>query len=212
MGRKTISAKQRSIPVSFSVKPALADRIEDMAYDQRFTRSKFLQEAVLRYINFIEMGGLESSENVSEMSATRKTVIGLNALQQAVREDDFSVPNEVLRSLTEAIDLYKASESNHGIEYRKSLQNTAAPGTQNAAAPGTSKIAFGEVTKTLFKKGEYTLWADGSYIGRAKKIGKVWKAVKVQSSDFNLFTSKTLKGLIEIIQISVDIENVMELE
>ncbi len=107
MRGKPISAKQRSIPVSFSVKPVLADRIEDMAYDQRFTRSKFLSEAVLRYINWIEMGGLEGTDDVSEMSTTRKVVIGINALQQAVSEEDFSVPDNILQMLDKALEEYR---------------------------------------------------------------------------------------------------------
>lgn len=88
MGRKTIPPSQRNIPISISVKPKLADKIEQYAHDRRFSRSKFLTEAVHRYINFIEMGGLEGSENVGDMTLNRRFVIGLNALQEANREGE----------------------------------------------------------------------------------------------------------------------------
>jgi hypothetical protein len=88
MGRKTIPPSQRNVPISISVKPHLAEKIEEYAHDRRFSRSKFLTEAVLRYINFIEMGGLEGSENVADMTLNRRFVIGLNALQEANREGE----------------------------------------------------------------------------------------------------------------------------
>jgi len=88
MGRKTIPPSQRNIPISISVKPKLADKIEQYAHDRRFSRSKFLTEAVHRYINFIEMGGLEGSENVADMTLNRRFAIGLNALREANREGE----------------------------------------------------------------------------------------------------------------------------
>jgi len=163
MGRKPISAKQRSIPVSFSVKPQLADRIEDMAYDQRFTRSKFLSEAVLRYINWIEMGGLEGTDDVSEMSATRKTVIGLNALTAAVREQDFSIPNNILQDLSRAIDLYKMSESN--AKSASILQDNQGPVAETPESPRA--VVFERV-----EAGTYQIW-DDDY--RRRNIGSITK-------------------------------------
>jgi hypothetical protein len=78
-----------------------------MAYDQRFTRSKFLTEAVSRYINFIEMGGLEATEDVSEMTTTRRVAIGLNALQEAIETNDFSIPESILSMLETYLQEYK---------------------------------------------------------------------------------------------------------
>jgi hypothetical protein len=106
MGRKPISPKTRSIPVSFSVKPYLADKIENLAYDQRFTRSKFLQEAVLRYINFIEM---KDSPMLHDMSAEQRIVIGANALQEANRDGDEIRPS-IIEHLRKQLRLFDASQ------------------------------------------------------------------------------------------------------
>ncbi|MCP4612176.1 MAG: hypothetical protein GY845_26060 [Planctomycetes bacterium] len=182
MGRKPISPKQRSIPVSFSVKPKLADRIEDMAYDQRFTRSKFLSEAVLRYINWIEMGGLEGTDDVSEMSATRKVVIGLNALGAAVREQDFSIPNNILQELSRAIDLYKMSESN-------AKTDSEPPASEEV------DIAFEKVPN----KSEYQVLNMGSKIGTIHKLtskhrGKAKGTLWILTMKGAQLTYKTLKA------------------
>lgn len=115
MGRKPISPKQRSIPVSFSVKPKLADRIENMAYDQRFTRSKFLTEAVLRYINYLEMGGLDGSDNVEEMSLNRRVVIGATALQEANRDHEL-VSESMIKLLKDALEVYELRALLHNID------------------------------------------------------------------------------------------------
>lgn len=106
MGRKPISPKTRSIPVSFSVKPYLADKIENLAYDQRFTRSKFLQEAVLRYINFIEM---KDSPMLHDMSAEQRIVIGANALQEANRDGD-EIRSSIIEHLRKQLRLFDASQ------------------------------------------------------------------------------------------------------
>jgi hypothetical protein len=193
MGRKSISPKTRSIPVSFSVKPHLADKIENLAYDQRFTRSKFLQEAVLRYINFIEMN---DSPMLHDMSAEQRVVIGANALQEANKDGDEIRPS-IIEHLRKQLRLFDASQE---------LENEGLSGVEKEATAIIT--ASGKVTKSKYEKGEYTLWADGHLIGRAKKIGKIWRAVAVQSPDFNIMWNPTLKGLIEIIQISVAEGNV----
>ncbi len=56
MARPRISPSARSVPISFSVKPHLAEKIEEYSHQLRFSRSKFLAQAVIESINKIELG------------------------------------------------------------------------------------------------------------------------------------------------------------
>lgn len=161
MGRKPISPKQRSIPVSFSVKPVLADRIEEMAYDQRFTRSRFLSEAVLRYINFIEMGGLESSERVEDMTLGRRVLIGANALQEANRENE-PIPDSIIELLKKQIEIYDTKNLIRDIDEKEFKSISVSP----------VDIVFEKVPN----QSEYQIFNHGSPIGTIFKgsLSKQW--------------------------------------
>tara|TARA_R110002110_G_C13444041_1_gene716427 strand:+ start:1239 stop:1658 length:420 start_codon:yes stop_codon:yes gene_type:complete len=135
---------------------------------------------------------MKDSPMLHDMSAEQRIVIGANALQEANKDGDEIRPS-IIEHLRKQLRLFDASQE---LELEK-------PKVQKTIIP-----AEGIVTKTRYEKGEYTLWADGHYIGRAKKMGKVWRAVAVESSDFFIMWNPTLKGLIEIIQISVNEGNV----
>jgi hypothetical protein len=171
MGRKTISAKQRSIPVSFSVKPQLADRIEDMAYDQRFTRSKFLQEAVLRYINFIEMGGLESSENVTDMTLGRRLLIGANALQEANRENE-PMPDNIMSFLKQQLEIYDVKTVVRRVDAREAKKELP----QKNPIRGEDLTSTHEVVFERITAGDYAGSIDGEQVATIIKYNSKWRA------------------------------------
>lgn len=179
MGRKPITPSQRSIPVSFSVKPVLADRIEQMAYDQRFTRSRFLSEAVLRYINFIEMGGLEGSENVTDMTLGRRVLIGANALQEANRENE-PLPKNIIEFLKSQLSIYETKNLIRKIDAKEAKKAVA--DTRPA------KITFENIgaSRHLIKN-------NGTAIGQIEKFQKRW-IVRDSEAISQSFTFKTLKS------------------
>ena len=55
MARPRIRPSARKIPISISVSPALADKIDEYSHQIRFSRSKFLAQAVTEAINKIEL-------------------------------------------------------------------------------------------------------------------------------------------------------------
>ena len=55
MARPRIRPSARKIPISISVSPALADKIDEYSHQIRFSRSKFLTQAVTEAINKIEL-------------------------------------------------------------------------------------------------------------------------------------------------------------
>ena len=179
MGRKSISPKTRSIPVSFSVKPQLADRIENLAYDQRFTRSKFLQEAVLRYINFIEM---KDSPMLHDMSAEQRVVIGANALQEAIRDGDEIRPS-IIAHLKKQLEVFEMKNFIKEIDYNVAEAKKIFSDSIN------SDIVFEKVPN----QSEYQIFNNGTNVGTIYKdldlVGKIW--VVKQGNDIN--THRTLK-------------------
>jgi hypothetical protein len=80
MGRKPKPQNQRAQPISFSLRPHLIEQIDEYAHDLRFSRSKFLMEAVRKYMIRTDR---DSSDDVENMSIDRRFVIGLNALREA---------------------------------------------------------------------------------------------------------------------------------
>ena len=85
MGRKAIPYNQRARPISFSLKPHLIEKIEQYCEDHRFNRSKFLMEAVTRFMLHNDLHAVTSS-NVRDMSIDQRVSVGYTALQEANRE------------------------------------------------------------------------------------------------------------------------------
>ena len=88
MGRKSIPYNQRARPISFSLKPHFIEKIESYCEDHHFNRSKFLQEAVNRYMLANDMDYLRTSNKVDDMDIHRRVAVGLAALQEANRDGE----------------------------------------------------------------------------------------------------------------------------
>ena len=88
MGRKPIPVSQRAVPIAFSLKPWLVEKIDNYANDLRFSRSKFLQQAVTEYMtrHIVDPNDRDLSPNVNDMSIDRRVAVGLAAIQEANRE------------------------------------------------------------------------------------------------------------------------------
>lgn len=85
MGRKPLPPNQRAQPISFSLKPHIIEKINEYCQDHNFNRSKFLMEAVNRYMLANDLH-LTTSSNVDDMTIDRRVSVGLAALQEANRE------------------------------------------------------------------------------------------------------------------------------
>ena len=197
MGRKAISPKQRSILVSLSVTPVLADRIEEMAYDQRFTRSRFLSEAVLRYINFIEMGGLESSEKVEDMTLGRRVLIGANALQEANRDNE-PIPDNIRILLKKQLTIYDQKALTRKIDKRE-FAHVPGPQENIEAVPirGTEITDHYEVAFERITAGDYAASIGDKQVGTIRKHNSKWTA----NYGFGNVWYDTLKSAKEDIQM-----------
>ena len=100
MGRKPIAPSQRAQPISFSLKPHLIAKIDDYAGDMRFSRSKFLMQAVTEYMtrNIVNPNDVEFSSNTNDMTLTQKVAVGLEALKQANMEGE-TISAAVIKAL-----------------------------------------------------------------------------------------------------------------
>lgn len=105
MARPRINAKNRSIPISFSVKPKLAEKIEEYSHQLRFSRSKFLAQAVQEAITKIDMGYDAVDYDVRNMTDNQRLASALNALNNPTPEQEIN-PN-IIKNLKEAIDRYE---------------------------------------------------------------------------------------------------------
>jgi len=110
MGRKPLPPSQRAQPISFSLKPHLIEKIDDYAADLRFSRSKFLMEAVTQYILKADMGYMAASNNVNDMTLAQKVAVGLAALQEANREGE-TISKPVMDALRREIGQFDYEES-----------------------------------------------------------------------------------------------------
>lgn len=118
MGRKPIPPSQRAQPISFSLKPHLIEKIDDYASDLRFSRSKFLMEAVTQYILKADMGYMAASNNVNDMTLAQKVAVGLAALQEANREGE-TISKPVMDALRRELDNRRSLIEAWEIEWKK---------------------------------------------------------------------------------------------
>jgi hypothetical protein len=91
MARPRIRPSARSIPISFSVKPDLAAKIDEYSHQIRFSRSKFLAQAVTEAITKIEMGYDLSDFDVRNMTDSQKLAIALNTLNEPTPEQEINL-------------------------------------------------------------------------------------------------------------------------
>ena len=185
MGRKPIPQSQRAQPISFSLKPRLIDEIDDYAHDLRFSRSKFLMEAVNHYMLQQKMGYLEESSNVHNMSTQRKVIVGANALQEANREGE-EIAESVIELLRNQLAIYDTKSLVRQIDAKEGRTSIiSAP----SATESDSDIHFDKVRN----ESRYRIFNNGTTIGRIfKAIDGQW-TVEI-GDDEVLGTWKTLKA------------------
>lgn len=172
MGRKPIPVSQRAVPIAFSLKPHLVEKIDDYANDLRFSRSKFLQEAVTQYILKTDMGYMASSNNVNDMTLAQKVAVGLAALQEANREGE-TISKPVMDALRRELNMLEEEATTEKSRWEATKKkwreiNTPAPITFKRIESGlyhiyNSGMKVGHIKRdTNFKRKWIVVDADGS--------------------------------------------------
>lgn len=120
MGRKPIPSSQRAQPISFSLKPHLIAKIDDYAHDMRFSRSKFLMQAVTEYMtrNIVNPNDIEYSSNTNDMTLTQKVAVGLEALKQANMQGE-TISKAVIDAFKRELGQYDYQESVDDYQSRR---------------------------------------------------------------------------------------------
>jgi hypothetical protein len=193
MGRKTIPPNQRAQPISFSLKPHLIEKIDDYAHDLRFSRSKFLMQAVTEYMTRHIVHGLESSSNVDDMSIDRRVAVGLAALQEANREGHL-IKKGVMDALRREINPQPAQ-----VPIEETLETA---GLRDLVSPQS------KITSELYIAGEHLVKANSTVIGKVVKQGKRWRAIGINSPAFQIMHGDTLKEVMQVITEAVKDEEV----
>jgi hypothetical protein len=110
MGRKPIPRKQRAQPISFSLKPHIIEKIDDYSHDLKFSRSKFLEEAVTRYMLATDMKMIEQeredrrlSSSTHDMTPDQKVAMALAAIQKANR-DGYTISKSIMDNLRRELE------------------------------------------------------------------------------------------------------------
>lgn len=161
MARPRINPKARSIPISFSVKPSLAEKIDEYSHQQRFSRSKFLAQAVNEAINKIELGAHIDDRDYRNFSDDRIAMIA------KVRLDEAEEMNPtVLRQLKDSIKAYE--------DRQKSPTNTPS----EASNPKETFRITGEDLTPVYE----IKWEKVGSTYRGSIDGKNVTAIKKQSS------------------------------
>jgi len=211
MGRKPIPPNQRAQPISFSLKPHLIEKIDDYCSDHRFNRSKFLMEAVTRFMLATDMEYIKDeqqrramSSDVADMTLDRRVVVGLSALQQANREGEtISKPiMDALRRELEVSDIKQVVASLGGESIFTNEESLEAVGLRRLVSPNA------RITTKKYIAGEYYVKADNTVLGKVVKQGKRWRAVGINSPAFQIMNGRTLKEVTQIISAAVREEEV----
>lgn len=177
MGRKPIPTNKRAQPISFSLKPHLIEKIDDYANDLRFSRSKFLQEAVTQYILKTEMGYMAASNNVNDMTLAQKVAVGLAALQEANREGE-TISKAVMDALRR--ELRTAGQATEAAE-RQAIRDVAII---------TGEDLTSTYTVEWEKQGNtYVGFIDGKKVSTIRKMRSKW----VTQISGQMVSYKTLK-------------------
>jgi hypothetical protein len=187
MGRKTIPPNQRAQPISFSLKPHLIEKIDDYAHDLRFSRSKFLMQAVTEYMTRHIVHGLESSSNVDDMSIDRRVAVGLAALQEANREGHL-INKGVMEALRREL----------GVVEGETPEETA---ILDAAFADYNEGAHIEYYRT--RAGRYEIYTSGRRSGTIEKYGGVWILNTTTDSGAHESNHRTLAGAKDYFEESV---------
>ena len=167
MGRKSIPPNQRAQPISFSLKPHLIEKIDDYASDLRFSRSKFLMEAVTQYILKADMGYMAASNNVNDMTLAQKVAVGLAALQEANREGE-TISKHVMDELRRELEVSDSSLVDDHVRRDIEIQTggTTSPLDYHRTRAGHYRVFYeGERVATISKEGsKWILYASGKEV------------------------------------------------
>jgi len=159
MARPRIAPSARSVPISFSVKPHLAEKIEEYSHQLRFSRSKFLAQAVTEAINKIDLK--HNLDDLDHRNFSDDRMLMLAKLRLDSAEE---INPRVLQQLKDAIESFEARQPITGefIWKRVSDKQFVNFGDHNAdfrRSDGSTQ----STALTLTKKGRKWLGNDPRY-------------------------------------------------
>jgi len=191
MGRKPIPSAQRSQPISFSLRPHLIEKIDEYAHDLRFSRSKFLMEAVSQYMIKHDMGYLDSDNNVHNMTLQQRMSVGLTALQQINVDGEEVTPN-LIKNLKDSLSIYETKKLMRDIDSKHPSQKQL---------PIISEASDIDLTfEKVENKSEYNVYNFGQLIGLIYKdtnFKRKWIVEELDGSKSSHMTLKDAKAAIQ---------------
>ena len=177
MARPRISPSARKIPISISVSPAIADKIDEYSHQLRFSRSKFLQQAVTEYMtrNIVNPNDTDLSANVHDMTLSRRVAVGLAALQEANRSGE-TIPKAIMDALRRELRITdKATEAAERQAERDAAFASTMPSNDRDLAIITGEDLTPTFTVEFEKQGKnYVGFIDGKKVASIRKIRSKW--------------------------------------
>jgi len=131
MARPRIAPSARNIPISFSVKPHLADKIDEYSHQLRFSRSKFLAQAVTEAINKIELR--HDLDDLDHRNFSDDRMLMLAKLRLDATDE---INPTVLKQLKDSIKQYERS-----LQQRKRDEAFATTMAKETADPDSIEIS-----------------------------------------------------------------------
>ncbi|GAI61063.1 unnamed protein product [marine sediment metagenome] len=124
------------------------------------------------------MGGLEGSDNVTDMTLGRRVLIGANALQEANRENE-PIPDSIIELLEKQLEIYRTKNLVRSIDMK-----------EFAHVPTTSSEAD-IIFEKVPNQSEYQIFNHGTIVGKIyRKNATKW----LVESDGFFNAYKTLKA------------------
>ncbi len=176
MARPRIAPSARNIPISFSVKPHLADKIDEYSHQLRFSRSKFLAQAVTEAINKIELR--YDLDDLDHRNFSDDRMLMLAKLRLDATDE---INPTVLKQLKDSIKQYERS-----LQQRKQDEafatETADPdsievsvfklkGSRHSIVDQTNEQPLGEISKLDYKVKPWAVVDQaGEQLGRFKLL------------------------------------------
>ena len=180
MGRKPLAPNQRAQPISFSLRPHLIEQIDEYAHDLRFSRSKFLMEAVRKYMIRTDR---DSSDDVENMSIDRRFVIGLNALREA-NQHNVTVKAQLIQMMKDELRITPE-------EYIEIGEFVAKEEPVDISHDPSGSI--NEIKTVKFDTGKYRVHRNEEPVAEIEKEGNNWRLFDLQTDETVIIT-RTLKS------------------
>ena len=195
MARPRINPSARKIPISISVSPALADKIDEYSHQIRFSRSKFLAQAVTEAINKIELRHDLEDYDFRNLSDDRMAYLA------KLRFDGADEINPtIVQQLKDAIKAYEDRQESTESDTITALEALNQAGLRNPVP----KEAADFITFDKIESGQYAVnTAENQIIGRIIKQDRQWRAVGINSPDFQIMQGKTLKEVQQVVLESI---------